>query len=85
MPIFLIFFEDLNVGAFWGSSRLERIVLADNNLRTIWRDTFRDQVELMLKTLGHLTYHELFKFTQGLIHLLDLSGNVLHSLDPVKY
>jgi hypothetical protein len=34
----------LNAGAFWGSHRLERIVLAENNLRQIWRESFRDQV-----------------------------------------
>lgn len=84
MPIFLIFFQDLNVGAFWGSSRLERIVLADNNLRTIWRDTFRDQVELVIRTFYLFLLNNYFLNLQGLIHALDLRENVLHSLDPVN-
>lgn len=38
---------EVDSGALLKSPRLTRIILADNNLRTIWRNTFIDQVSFL--------------------------------------
>jgi Leucine-rich repeat (LRR) protein len=71
--------QEVSEGALVGSIRLERIILTDNNLRHIWKDSFRDQVPVQLQLI--LISCQFHSF-QLLIRLLDLSGNVLHSLEP---
>ncbi|CAK5053729.1 unnamed protein product [Meloidogyne enterolobii] len=40
---------ELNSAAFWGSIRLTKILLGNNNLRKISKNTFKDQVNILFK------------------------------------
>lgn len=42
---------EVEANAFWKSHNLRKIILSDNNLRVIWKETFSDQVFFFFEPL----------------------------------
>lgn len=40
---------EIHAGAWRKSPHLERLILSNNNLRTLWKETFIDQVKILIK------------------------------------